>query len=87
MFYFAVGWVYFSSFWLGNYFLQDIGEVVFIDGEFSIFDIVFSFLWIVVFGTPLILFLYQLIRKRFIRTQYYFLKEQKIAYYSSIMEF
>lgn len=82
VFYFAVGWVYFSSFWLGNYFLQDIGEVVFIDGEFSIFDIVFSFLWIVVYGTPLILFLYQLIRKRFIRTQYYFLKkEQKIAYY------
>ena len=82
VFYFAIGWVYFSTFWLGNFFLQDIGEVVFINGKFSYFDIVYSILWLLIFGTLIILLLYQLIRKYPIRTQYYFLKkEQKIAYY------
>lgn len=81
-YYFGIGWVYFSAFWLGNYFLQDIGEVVFVNGKFGLFDIVLTFFWILVFGAPLLFLIYQLIRKHPYRIQYYFLrKEQKVAYY------
>lgn len=80
--YFCIGWVYFSTFWLGNYFLQDIGEVVFINGNFDLFDIILTFFWLLVFGTPLFLLFYQFIRKHPYRIQYYFLKkEQKLVYY------
>ncbi|WP_227430091.1 DUF6708 domain-containing protein [Psychrobacter sp. I-STPA6b] len=81
-FYFGIGWLYFSTFWLCHFFLDDIGKVVFIPNKFSYFDIIITFFWVLIFGTPLFLLLYQLIRKTPIRTQYYFLKkEQKVAYY------
>ena len=83
VFYFAIGWVYFSSFMFSVVFtLLFILNIDFVLSGFTMSFIVLGILMFTVFCTPLILLLYQFIRKYPIRTQYYFLKkQQKIAYY------
>lgn len=80
--YFGIGWVYFSSIMFFSIF---IGEVFYsepMEGLLQIFNIASMIFIFIVFCTPLILLIYQLIRKHPYRTQYYFLKkEQKVAYY------
>ncbi|WP_367110941.1 DUF6708 domain-containing protein [uncultured Psychrobacter sp.] len=82
VFYFVIGWVYFSSF---IFFISSIDEIFRLEtsnAPLLVLDIFILLLMFIVFCALLVLLLYQLIRKHFIRTQYYFLKkEQKIAYY------
>ena len=82
VFYFAIGWVYFSSF---IFFISSTDEILRLETSnvpLLVLDIFILLLMFIVFCAPLVLLLYQLIRKHFIRTQYYFLKQQqKIAYY------
>ncbi|MDE0490900.1 hypothetical protein NK638_04995 [Psychrobacter sp. A3] len=82
VFYFAIGWVYFSSF---IFFISSIDEILRLETSnvpLLVLDIFILLLMFIVFCAPLVLLLYQFIRKHPIRTQYYFLKkEQKIAYY------
>ena len=82
VFYFVIGWVYFSSYIFFTIFIGDMFYRNSWQNEMTLLGII-SFMFIFIPScTPLILLLYQLIRKHFIRTQYYFLKkEQKIAYY------
>ncbi|ERL54915.1 hypothetical protein [Psychrobacter aquaticus] len=80
VFYFAIGWVYFSVFFFIISLIADINY--FYLNDWSIVNVFVTLFIFVPSCTPLVLLLYQLIRKHFIRTQYYFLKtEQKIAYY------
>uniref|UniRef100_UPI0025998625 DUF6708 domain-containing protein n=1 Tax=uncultured Psychrobacter sp. TaxID=259303 RepID=UPI0025998625 len=81
--YFGIGWVYFSTFIFSVVFiLLFILNIDFVLSGFTISFIILGILMFTVFCTPLILLLYQFIRKYPIRTQYYFLrKEQKVAYY------
>ena len=80
VFYFAIGWIYFSVFFFIISLIADINY--FYLNDWSIVNVFVTLFIFVPSCTPLVLLLYQLIRKRFIRTQYYFLKkEQKIAYY------
>lgn len=87
VFYFAIGWVYFSSHFfvatfIGDIFYKDMFEGGVSLGGIFYFRVFFLIALFIVACTPLILLLYQFIRKYPIRTQYYFLKkEQKIAYY------
>lgn len=82
VFYFAIGWVYFSSF---IFFISSIDEILRLETSnvpLLVLDIFILLLMFIVFCAPLVLLLYQFIRKYPIRTQYYFLKkQQKIAYY------
>ena len=82
VFYFAIGWVYFSSF---IFFISSINEIFRLETSnvpLLVLDIFILLLMFIVFCAPLVLLLYQFIRKYPIRTQYYFLKkQQKIAYY------
>ena len=83
MFYFAIGWVYFSSYMFSVVFISlFIINLDFVLSGFTVWFVLLGVLMFTVFCTPLILLLYQFIRKHPFRTQYYFLKkEQKIAYY------
>ncbi|MEN2750592.1 hypothetical protein AAIR29_02985 [Psychrobacter sp. FBL11] len=87
VFYFVIGWVYFSSHFFVATFIGDIFyRKMFQEGTSSgwifYFDIFFLIALFIVSCTPLILILYQFITKKPFRTQYYFLKQQqKIAYY------
>lgn len=87
VFYFVIGWVYFSSHFfvatfIGDIFYKDMFEGGMSLGGIFYFRVFFLVALFIVACTPLILLLYQFIRKYPIRTQYYFLKkEQKIAYY------
>ena len=82
-FYFAIGWVYFSSFMFSVTFIF----LFILNNDFVLSGLTVSFIILgifmfIVFCTPLVLILYQFIRKKSFRTQYYFLKkEQKVAYY------
>ena len=90
MFYFAIGWVYFSSYMFSVVFISlFIINLDFVLSGFTVWFVLLGVLLFTVFCTPLILLLYQFIRKYPFRTQYYFLKkEQKIAYYyRSLMKF
>lgn len=80
--YFCIGWVYFSSVMFFSIFIGDIFYNEPMEGLLQIFNIASMIFIFIVFCTPLILLIYQLIRKYPYRTQYYFLrKEQKVAYY------
>lgn len=87
MFYFAIGWVYFSS----NFFVATfIGDIFYRNmfqggsdlGWIFYFRIFFLMALFIVSCAPLLILFHQFIRKKPFRTQYYFLKkEQKVAYY------
>ena len=80
VFYFVIGWIYFSVFFFIISLIADINY--FYLNDWSIVNVFVTLFIFVPSCTPLVLLLYQLIRKYPIRTQYYFLKkEQKIAYY------
>ena len=82
MFYFVIGWVYVSALFLSNFIYDDITYVYVRPEGWGLINIVGTILYLFAAGIPILLLLYQLIRKYPIRTQYYFLKkEQKIAYY------
>ena len=82
VFYFAIGWTYFSSIMFFSIFIGDIFYNEPMKGVIQIFNIASMVFMFIAACAPLILTLYQLIRKHHFRTQYYFLKkEQKIAYY------
>ena len=82
VFYFAIGWIYVSAIFLTNFVYDDITYVYIRPEGWGAINILGTLLYLVAAGIPIILLFYQLIRKYFIRTQYYFLKkEQKIAYY------
>ena len=82
VFYFAIGWVYFSFFMFSLLAIDGLFHLETSNVLLLMLDIFIALFIIVTFCTPLILLLYQFIRKYPIRTQYYFLKkEQKIAYY------
>ena len=82
-FYFAIGWVYFSSFMFSVTFIfLFILNKDFVLSGFTVSFIILGIFMFIVFCTPLVLILYQFITKKPFRTQYYFLKQQqKIAYY------
>ncbi|MGP5120246.1 hypothetical protein ACTXJF_09320 [Psychrobacter alimentarius] len=82
-FYFCIGWVYFSTYmFLIVFFMLFIKNNDFITGSFFIWFVLLGVLLFATLCTPLVLLVYQLIRKQSYRTQYYFLKkEQKVAYY------
>ncbi|WP_201512075.1 hypothetical protein [Psychrobacter alimentarius] len=82
-FYFVAGWTYFASYMFSVVFtLLFIRNLDFILSGFTVGFVLLGILMFTVFCTPLILLLYQFIKKNPFRTQYYFLKkEQKIAYY------
>ncbi|WP_227430092.1 DUF6708 domain-containing protein [Psychrobacter sp. I-STPA6b] len=80
LFYFAIGWVYFSTSFYVISLIADI-QYFYLD-EWTIFNVLISLFGFFVMFLPFLILLYQLIRRNPIRTQYYFLKkEQKIAYY------
>lgn len=80
--YFGIGWVYFSSFMFFSIFIEDIFYREPMEGLIQVFNIASIFFMFITFCTPLILLLYQFIKKHPYRVQYYFLKkEQKVAYY------
>lgn len=80
--YFGIGWIYFSSIMFFSIFIGEIFYSEPMKGLLQIFNIASMIFIFIVFCTPLILLIYQLIRKHPYRTQYYFLKkEQKVAYY------
>lgn len=85
--YFGVGWVYFSSHFFVATFIGDLFYRDMLQGGMSLggifyFRVFFLIALFFISCTPLILLLYQLIRKHPYRIQYYFLrKEQKVAYY------
>ncbi|MGO2125831.1 DUF6708 domain-containing protein [Psychrobacter sp.] len=82
VFYFAIGWVYFSVFMFCVMSLIVVGDKDLLNSDFMVWFLIVGVFMFIPACTPLILLLYQFIRKYFIRTQYYFLKkEQKIAYY------
>ncbi len=82
VFYFVIGWVYVSALFLLNFIYDDITYVYVRPEGWGLINIVGTILYLFAAGIPILLLLYQLIRKHFIRTQYYFLKkQQKIAYY------
>ena len=80
--YFCIAWAYFSSF---MFLIVSTDGLLHLQGSnipLLILDISIALFMFIVFCTPLILLLYQLIRKHPYRIQYYFLKkEQKVAYY------
>lgn len=82
VFYFAIGWVYFSSF---MFLIVSTDGLLHLQGSnipLLILDVFIALFMFISSCTPLILLLYQFIKKNPYRTQYYFLKkEQKIAYY------
>ncbi|MGP4120762.1 hypothetical protein ACT3N8_13195 [Psychrobacter aquimaris] len=75
VFYFAIGWVYFSVFFFIISLIADINY--FYLNDWSIVNVFVTLFIFVPSCTPLVLLLYQLIRKHFIRTQYYFFKKQQ----------
>ena len=82
VFYFAIGWVYFSVFMFSVMSLIVVGDKDLLNSDFMVWFLIVGIFMFIPACTPLILLLYQFIRKHPIRTQYYFLKkEQKIAYY------
>lgn len=82
VFYFAIGWVYTSALFLSNFIYDDITYVYVRPEGWGLINIIGTMLYFSAAGIPLLLLLYQFIRKYPIRTQYYFFKkEQKIAYY------
>ena len=82
VFYFVIGWVYFSSF---MFLIVSTDGLLHLQGSnipLLILDIFIALFIFIPSCTPLILLLYQFITKKPFRTQYYFLKQQqKIAYY------
>lgn len=80
--YFCIAWIYFSSF---MFLIVSTDGLLHLQGSnipLLILDISIALFMFIVFCTPLILLLYQFIRKHPYRIQYYFLKkEQKVAYY------
>lgn len=82
VFYFAIGWVYFSSF---MFLIVSTDGLLHLQGSnipLLILDVFIALFMFIPSCTPLVLLLYQFIKKNPYRTQYYFLKkEQKIAYY------
>ena len=82
VFYFAIGWVYFSSFMFLIISIDEIFRLKTSNIPLLVLDIFILLLMFIVFCAPLVLLLYQFIIKKPFRTQYYFLKQQqKIAYY------
>lgn len=82
VFYFAIGWIYFSSFMFLIVSTDGLLHLQSSNIPLLVLDVSIALSMFIVFCTPLILLLYQFFRKYPIRTQYYFLKkEQKIAYY------
>ena len=80
--YFAIGWIYFSSFMFLIISTDGLLNLQVYNIPLLVLDIFIALFIFTVFCIPLILLLYQFIRKYPYRTQYYFLKkEQKIAYY------
>ncbi|WP_201512426.1 DUF6708 domain-containing protein [Psychrobacter alimentarius] len=82
VFYFAIGWIYFSSFMFLIVSTDGLLHLQSYNIPLLVLDVSIALSMFIVFCTPLILLLYHFFRKYPIRTQYYFLKkEQKIAYY------
>ena len=82
VFYFAIGWVYFSSYMFSVMSMIVVGNEELLNSDFIVWFLIVGIFMFIPSFTPLILLIYQFIRKYPIRTQYYFLKkEQKIAYY------
>ena len=82
VFYFVIGWVCFSSFMFLILSTNGLLNLQSSNLPLLLLDVFIALFIFIPSCTPLILLLYQFIRKYPIRTQYYFLKkEQKIAYY------
>lgn len=80
VFYFCIGWIYFTAFFFVNEVISDYKY--FYSQDWIYFDVFMSIFEFIIMLCPLLILIYQLIRKHPIRTQYYFLKkEQKVAYY------
>ncbi|GAF63045.1 hypothetical protein JCM18903_3168 [Psychrobacter sp. JCM 18903] len=80
--YFGIGWVYFSSCMFFIVFFADLFRHEPMQGLIQIFNIASILFMFITLCTPLLLLLYQFIRKHPYRIQYYFLKkEQKVVYY------
>ncbi|OLF39377.1 hypothetical protein [Psychrobacter sp. Cmf 22.2] len=80
--YFGIGWVYFSTFMFLILFTNDLLNLQSSNIPLLLLDIFIALFVFIPSCTPLILLLYQLIRKHPYRIQYYFLREeQKVAYY------
>ncbi|MEN2750591.1 hypothetical protein AAIR29_02980 [Psychrobacter sp. FBL11] len=81
-YYFGIGWVYITALFLSNFIYDDITYVYVRPEGWGLINIIGTLLYLFAAGIPILLLLYQFIRKHPYRIQYYFLKkEQKVAYY------